>query len=258
MLESEHVRANLEEHIGVITIDRPPVNAYSLQVHRDIYESLQRLEPVARCVVLAAAGHESGRPFSAGSDVNEFVGLTPKMSLERAQKIRKFMSYMNHYPLPVISAIENLAMGSGLGWAMRGDIRVGSVNAQFAMPEIKVGALGGGRILMRHVGVGKAREMIFTGDRISAEEAYRVGLIEHLVPPGEALSRALDIAGRIARNSPVGIRLAKKQMDTAELTLDLDEAYRIETELTAEYRASPAADEAARAFLEKRPPVFRQ
>ena len=249
----EFVEGLVDDLIGYVTVDRAPVNAYNLQTHREIHEAFVALEPSGiRCVIFQAAGWQEGRPFGAGSDIKEFVGLTPETSLERAKLLREYMVAMNSFPLPTIAAIEELAIGSGLGWAMRADIRVVSETARFAMPEIKVGALGGGKMLMRHIGVGKARELIYTGDEFDAAEAYRLGLAQHLVPRGEAVKRAQEIASRIAQNSEVGLRLAKQQMIIGEKTLDLDEAYRIETELTAQYRQSKDAANASRDFFEKR------
>ena len=249
----EFVSGTATEGIGLVTVDRPPVNAYNLQTHRELHEAFASLAiSEVRCVILQAAGWEEGRPFGAGSDIKEFVGLNPETSLERANFLREYMAAMNAFPLPSIAAIEQLAIGSGLGWAMRADIRVVSETACFAMPEIKVGALGGGKMLMRHVGIGKARELIYTGDQIDATEAYRLGLAQHLVAAGKALERAREVAERIARNSAVGLKLAKQQMIIGEKTLDLDEAYRIETELTAEYRQSKDAADAASGFFERR------
>lgn len=246
----EFVSVSKDELIATVTVDRAPVNAYNLQTHRELHDAFSYLaETDIRCVIFDAAGWEEGRPFGAGSDIKEFVGLDEKSSLDRAQYLRKYMAGMNAFPLPVIASIERLAVGSGLGWAMRADIRVVSETAEFAMPEIKVGALGGGKMLMRHVGVGKARELIYTGDKFDAAEAYRLGLAQHLVPAGKAYEKSLEVARKIAKQSAVGLRLAKQQMIIGEKTLDLDEAYRIETELTAEYRRSPDAANASKGFF---------
>lgn len=246
----EFVCARRERLIATVTVDRAPVNAYNLQTHRELHEAFEVLAATdARCVIFEAAGWSEGRPFGAGSDIKEFVGLDEHSSLERAKHLREYMAGMNAFPLPVIASIERLAVGSGLGWAMRADIRVVSETAEFAMPEIKVGALGGGKMLMRHVGIGKARELIYTGERFDAEEAYRLGLAQHLVPAGEAYAKSMEVAEKIARQSVVGLRLAKQQMIMGEKTLDVDEAYRIETELTAEYRRSPDAANASKSFF---------
>jgi enoyl-CoA hydratase len=251
------VHLEFHESIAILTIDRPPVNALNAQGHREIFSALEDIERAeARCVVLAAAGAEEGRPFSAGSDISEFEGLDAEASLTIAEEARIHVARFFAFPIPIISAVEGLALGGGLAYILCSDVRVFSRNAKVGMPEIKVGALGGGKMLMRLVGPGRARELIYTGEIIGSEEAFRVGIADHLVEPGQAKEKALGIAKRISMNSPVGVRLAKRQMIEVEKLDDLDEAYALETRLTAEYRDSPDAAEAVRAFLEKRKPIF--
>lgn len=254
----EFVHARVDERIGFIVIDRAPVNAYNWQTHREIYQTLLELqdEPELRCVVLSAAGVEDGRPFGAGSDVKEFVALDPQTSLQRARSMRTYFAAMSSFPFPVVAAVENVILGSGFAWSARADIRVMSTTTSLGMPEIKVGALGGGMELTRLVGPGKAREMYYTGRRIEAAEAFRLGYAEHLVEPGQALAKATSIAQEITRNSPFALRLAKEQMNFAENSLNRDEAYKYETELTALYRSMPDASEGAEAFVQKRQPGF--
>lgn len=250
----EFVTTTLEGRIGIVTIDRPPVNAYNFQTHREIYESFAELgeRDDVCCVVLRAAGAAEGRPFGAGSDIEEFIGLDPQTSLGRAKYVRQFMAFLSAFPQPVIAAVENVTLGSGVAWAARADIRVISETACFGMPEVHVGALGGGMEITRLVGTGKAREMYYTGRRIDAEEAYRLGLGQRLVPASKAFEEAMTLAGEMAEVSPFGLRLAKQQMDFAERTQDRELAYKYETELTALYRATPDASASAEAFFERR------
>lgn len=254
----EFVQAHTEGPIGYVTIDRPPVNAYNLQTHREIRLAFEDLvdDPDLRCAILCAAGVSEGRPFGAGSDVNEFVDLDPRNSLARSREIRRCFASVTDFPLPVIAAVENVCLGSGWAYSARADIRVISESVVVAMPEIQVGALGGSRELIRQVGPGKARELYYTGRRIPAEEAFRHGYGEHLVPAGEALATARTIAEEIALMGPFALQLAKQQMKFAESPLNRDEALQYETELTALLRATPESHEAARAFVGKRRPNF--
>lgn len=249
----EFVHLRVEGHIAFMEIDRPPVNAYNWQTHREISESLDELEQVEdlRCVVLSAAGVAEGRPFGAGSDVNEFVGLDPATSLQRARNMRRYFASMSMFPLPVVAAVENVTIGSGFAWTARADIRVISSSVSVGMPEIKVGALGGGWELTRLVGPGKAREMYYTGERIPAEEAFRLGYGEHLVEPGQAFNKAVEVAEVIAKNNAFALRLAKEQMNFAEIPITRDDAYKYETELTAIYRGTAAASDSASAFVSR-------
>jgi enoyl-CoA hydratase/carnithine racemase len=254
----EFVHARVEGPIAYLEIDRPPVNAYNLQTHREIYEALAELESNHDlcCVIMYAGGVAEGRPFSAGSDIKEFVGLDPRTSLDRSMYIRRYFASVSDFPLPVVAAVENVTLGSGFAYAARADIRVLSTTASLGMPEVKVGALGGGYEMVRLVGIGKAREMYYTGRRIDAEEALRLGFAQQVVPPGEALAAARQIGLEMAEVSPFGLRLAKEQMRFAESPLTRDEALRYETELTALYRALPDASESASSFLERRKPTF--
>lgn len=202
-------------------------------------------------------GRTTGRPFSAGSDVNEFVGLDPRNSLERSREIRRCFASVTDFPFPVVAAVENVCLGSGFAYAARCDVRIISESVVIGMPEVQVGALGGGRELIRLVGPGKARELYYTGRRIDAQEAFRFGFGEHLVPVGRALTTAEELADEIALISPFGLRLAKQQMKFAESPLNRDEALQYETELTALLRATPESHEAAQAFVERRTPTFQ-
>lgn len=250
----EFVHARVEGKIAFMEIDRPPVNAYNWQTHREIYETLGELEDMMDlcCVVLSAGGVAEGRPFGAGSDIKEFVGLDPRTSLHRARNMRRYFASMSAFPTPIIAAVENVVIGSGFAWSARADIRIISKTVELGMPEIKVGALGGGRELARLVGEGKAREMYYTGRRISAEEAFRLGYGEHLVEPGQALARATELAEEISQNNPFALRLAKEQANFAELPITRDDSYKYETELTAIYRGTPDASASAEAFVTKK------
>lgn len=253
-MSREFVSTRVEDRVGIVTIDRPPVNAYNFQTHKEIFESFHELgeRDDICCVILHAAGAEEGRPFGAGSDINEFVGLDPQTSLGRAKFVRQYMAFLSAFPQPVIAAVENVTLGSGVAWAARADIRVIAESASFGMPEVHVGALGGGMEILRLVGSGKAREMYYTGRRIDAQEAFRLGLGERLVPAGKAFDEAMSMAGDMVSVSPFGLRLAKQQMDFAERTLDRELAYKYETELTALYRATPEASASAEAFFARR------
>ena len=247
----EFVHLRVEGALAFLEIDRPPVNAYNWQTHREISESLRDLEDLMdlRCVILSAVGVAEGRPFGAGSDVNEFVGLDPVTSLHRARNMRRYFASMSAFPVPIVAAVENVTIGSGFAWTARADIRVISRSVELGMPEIKVGALGGGWELTRLVGPGKAREMYYTGERIPAEEAFRLGYGEYLVEPGQAFEKAVDVARSIAKNNAFALRLAKEQMNFAEIPITRDDAYKYETELTAIYRGTSAASDSAQAFV---------
>lgn len=244
----------VEEHIALVTIDRPPVNALSLQLYQEIGSAFDELgqNQDVRVVVLTAAGE---RAFGAGSDVKEFVSITPEQHTERSAIIRGVFNSILDFPMPVIAAINGAALGGGLALATACDIRYCAEHAKLGLPEINVGALGGGRHLGRHVPPGKMREMYFTGEPITAREALRVGLVDQVAPAAELRAEALSLARKIAAKSPLALRLAKQSLNESE-EMGLKEGYAHEQTYTGRLRNSEDSKEAARAYLEKRPPRF--
>jgi enoyl-CoA hydratase len=255
MMAREFVRVELpEEHIALVIIDRPPVNALSLQLYEEIGDAFDELatNPDVRVVILTAAGE---RALGAGSDVNEFVSISPEAHEARSAKIRSVFAKILDFPLPVIGAINGAALGGGLALATVCDIRYCAEHAKLGLPEINVGALGGGRHLGRHVPPGKLREMYFTGEPITAAEALRAGLVDKVVPAAELREASLALARKIAAKSPLALRLAKRSLNESE-EMGLREGYEHEQQYTGQLRRSEDSQEAARAYLEKRPPRF--
>lgn len=156
-------------------------------------------------------------------------------------------------PLPVIAAVNGKAIGAGLVLVACCDLIVASENATFSVPEIKVGVLGGARHLQRLVGPFKTRKMFFTGEAVSAQEFYRLGAVEEIVAPEKLMDAALGLAASIARNSPIGLRLAKESLTRVE-DLGLKEGYRIEQDYTGRVTRYNDSTEARHAQIEKREP----
>ena len=158
--------------------------------------------------------------------------------------------------VPVIGAINGPALGGGLALVASCDMLIASERALVGLPEIDVGLLGGGRHTQRLFGVYKARKMMYTGERLDAQELYRRGIVEKVVPPEQLMDEARAQAQVIADKSPLAIRLAKHAMNAIEF-MDLRDGYRFEQNMTHELTGSDDAKEAARAFVEKRKPVFK-
>jgi enoyl-CoA hydratase len=158
-------------------------------------------------------------------------------------------------PLPVIGAINGAAVGAGLALVGSCDIIIASERARFAVTEINAGVLGGARHLQRLIGTYKTRRMFFTGEFVSAEEFYRLGVVEAVVPPDQLLSESRALAGTIARKSPIGLRLAKESMNRVE-DMGLKEGYRLEQDYTNRLTRYRDSAEARTAYLEKRDPVW--
>ena len=175
------------------------------------------------------------------------------MTIGRAA--REAFNAIYECPIPVIGAINGMALGAGVALAASCDYLIASEAAAFALPEIDVGALGGARHLGRLFPQGFTRMMHYTAKRVSAEEAYRLGVVVRVVPPGELMAAALEEAATISAKMSLGIRLAKEGLNMIEW-MDLKTGYRFEQTRTTVLRKTEDAQEARQAFLEKRPPVF--
>ena len=257
-MDDTHVRCDRPDanpHVLVITIDRSPVNAMTLEAHRQLLAALRSVEddPAVRCVVLTGAGD---RAFVAGGDVGELGALDPETALERTRVIRRVFDAIRRNPVPVIAAVNGAALGGGLVMgASVCDIVVAADTATFGIPEINVGVMGGTKHLARIVPEKVMRWMALTGKRVDAAYLERLGVVQQVVPRDRVLAAALAIADDIAAKSPAGVRLMKEVINLTE-PMALDDGYHVETYATAIISAHPDSKEAAQAFKEKRAANF--
>lgn len=236
--------------VTTVFIDRPPVNAVrfvDLEELDGIFEDLEG-NPDVRCVILGAAGE---RAFIPGTDIHELAALTAETAEESTLLVQRLVNRIYDFPAPVICAVNGPTLGSGVAIAGAADIRIASENATFGLPEVDVGVLGGSKHLARFVTQGKARLMMYTGWRIDAAEAYRLGLVEAVVPFAALHAEVRRIADAIASKYPPAVRLAKKGLNETEF-MPLKEGYAFECELTAELRGDPGSAEVSRRFLAAR------
>jgi len=243
-------------HVALVTIDRPPVNAMSLDAHRELLATLRALgrDASVRCIVLTAAGE---RAFVAGGDVGELGALDPASALERTRVVRDVFDAIRRNPVPVIGAINGAALGGGLLMVAQCDVVVAAETATFGLPEIDVGVMGGTKHLARIVPEKVMRWMALSGKRVTAAYLERLGVIQQVVPREKLLETALDLADVICAKSPAAVRLMKEVMNLTE-HMPLDEGYHVETYATAIISTHPDSKEAALAFKEKRPGVYPQ
>ena len=242
-----------KDHIAVVTIDYPPVNATGpgfMQELTEIFDSLHEGE--ARVAILTAAGE---RAFCAGADIRAASSGTPQRN-DRGRGARETFSAMYECPIPVIGAINGPTLGAGICLAASCDFLIASEKANFALPEIDVGLMGGARHLGRLFPQGFVRWMHYTGVRVSAQEAYRLGVVLRVVPPERLMEEALKEAAVIAAKIPMGIRLAKEGLNLIEW-MNVKDGYHFEQTQTAILRNTEDATEARRAFVERRTPVFK-
>ena len=249
------LRVEAHGHVRLVTLDNPPVNAMSPEW--DIQGTFDAItaDEEARVVVLTGQGD---RVFCAGADVKAAArgdrALRPERTGSREAR-ENFYSIME-CAVPVIGAINGPALGGGLAVAASCDYLIASERAVFGLPEIDVGLLGGARHAMRLFPQHVVRMMHYTARRLDAAEAYRLGAVARVVAPADLLDEAMREAELIAAKMPIGIRLAKENLNAIE-DMDLRNGYRFEQTRTALLQRSEDAQEAKMAFAEKRQPVFR-
>jgi enoyl-CoA hydratase/carnithine racemase len=245
--------------VVTVTMNRPEqMNAMNTALGQDLLACFERLhhDPLVRAVVFTGAGD---RAFCAGGDLKERNEMTDEAWRAQHVIFEQAAFRVLRCPVPVIAAVEGYALAGGCELALLADFIVASETAVFGVPETTLGifpGIGGTQLLPRILGSPLAKELIFTGRRMKAEEAKAAGLINHLVPRGRARVTALEIATTIARNGPIAVRQAKKAIAHGVET-DLDTAMILAIEA---YNATVVTEdrlEGVRAFNEKRPPQFK-
>ncbi|MFC5451398.1 enoyl-CoA hydratase [Paenibacillus aestuarii] len=245
--------------IAVITLNRPhAANALSLQMLSELQAICDELrsETSVRCVVITGAG---GAVFCAGADLKERASMSEEQARQAVARIGETIQSLEALPKPVIAAMQGVAFGGGLELALACDIRMASHNAQFGLTETSLGILpgaGGTQRLPRLVGIGRAKELIFTARRITAEEALQIGLVEFVTPAGSVLHQAMEIAGQIVRNAPLAIAGAKLAIDQG-LHQDIQTGLGIERQAYEAILSTKDRLEGLLAFREKRHPIFK-
>lgn len=209
-----------------------------------------------RAIVITGAGSKA---FVAGADISEIAALDDEESGEEfARAGQSVFAKIERLTIPVIMAINGYALGGGCELALCGDIRIASENAQFGQPEVNLGVIpgyGGTQRLARIVGRDRAKGIIFTGERVGAEDAYRLGLVDRVVPQAELVDEAVNLAKSLAQKAPRAIALAKMAINEG-FSLPLEEALELEAQLFGQAAATQDRREGAAAFLEKRQPQW--
>ena len=255
MSQRQFVRWASDNGLATLIIDRPPLNPLSHQVKTEIHECIEEIaaDQGVRCVILHGAG---GRAFSVGADIKEFPEITAKrLGRQHAMQEHVLYNRIDFFPIPTIAAIEGHCLGGGLELALSCDLRVASVASRLGLPEVKLGVFpagGGTERLPRLVGESRAREIIYTGEPIDANEAFRIGLLNRVASAGQALAAAQELGRSIAERPGVTLRTVKMVLDRGSC-MDLIEAQQVSMDAISELFQSEAVQEGVRAFLEKRP-----
>jgi enoyl-CoA hydratase len=242
-----------EENIAIITFNRPDaMNALNNQTRAEFAAAIGEVAADNDIKVLILTG--SGKAFVAGSDIKEFSQTTPYI----AHNIQRLGEMVEKLEKPVIAAVNGFCLGGGNEIAMACDIVIASEKAKFGQTEINIGIIPGGggtQRLPRLIGVCKAKELIYTGDIISAEQADRLGLVNRVVPVDELMPVARELAGKIAAKSAAALKLAKTSINRGMQT-NLESGLKYEYELYSLALSLEDRAEGVNAFLEKRPPKF--
>jgi enoyl-CoA hydratase len=255
-LNAQVVKTELvEDGVALVTLANPPVNAHSQQLLSEVAFTFDQLSDRADVRVAILTGQ--GKCFCAGADIKERMAAVPDPGdhWQNSRRAREAYHSIMECQVPVIGALNGVALGGGLALAASCDILLASELGCLGLPEINVGLLGGGRHAQRLFSHSKLRRMMLTGLRVFGPELYRLGVVEECVPADELAETALDLAREIAEKSPVAIKLAKQGLNQIE-EMSLRDGYRHEQNLTAEVRKSADSKEAMQAFVEKRKPVF--
>ncbi len=247
-----------EKPIAWIVLNRPNrLNAISPDMIKELGEALDELELNDDIRVLIITG--AGRAFSAGADVTAFAGITPMQAAIFSKKFQELTLKMEFYAKPIIIAINGYALGGGLELSMSGDIRIASENALLGQPEINLGFIpgaGGTQRLPRLVGRGQSKLLIFTGDNISAKDAYALKLVDKVVPPERLEQEARDLALKISEKPPLALMAAKLAIEQG-LESNIWAGLNLEANLFGLLFSTEDVAEGVTAFLEKKKPSFK-
>ncbi|MDK9717330.1 MAG: enoyl-CoA hydratase-related protein [Trichlorobacter sp.] len=252
------VLVEITDGSATITVNRPSsMNSMTLATLQELDRVVRELSgsTEVRAVIITGAGEKA---FIAGGDISMLKNLSPVEARELALLAHGICSAIEQSPKPFIAAVNGYALGGGCELAMSCDIRIAAEHARFGQPEINIGTLpgfGGSQRLPRLVGKGRALEMILTGDMIDAQEAWRIGLVNKVVPQAELMNAARSLATKLAAKSQMALKLCKEVVVNG-LEMDLKRACIYEADLFALSFATVDQQEGMTAFLEKRAPVF--
>jgi enoyl-CoA hydratase len=255
----ENLLVERDAAILIVTINRPKVlnalNAATLLELSQVIEEA-RLDASVRAIVLTGAGEKS---FVAGADINELAVQTPVSGREHARHGQALFDRIERLGKPVVAAVNGFALGGGCELAMACTIRLAADTAKFGQPEINLGLLpgyAGSQRLPRLVGRGRATELLLTGAQIPAEEAWRIGLVNRVVPAAELMNEARALAHTLASKPPVAVRYILEAVASG-LEMSFDDAQDYEATLFGLVSTTEDMREGTRAFLEKRKAEFK-
>ena len=250
---AEFVRLEVQDAIGTIRLDRPKMNAINSQLRQELHDAA--LEAGSRDDVRAVVLYGGERVFAAGADIKEMSSLSYADMLSWGSGLQDALRVVAKLPKPVVAAVTGYALGGGFELALAADFRVLGERAKVGVPEILLGVMpgaGGTQRLTRLVGPARAKDLVFSGRQVGAEEASALGIADRVVPDAEVYTAARELAVQYAGGPAVALRSAKQAIDDG-LELDLDSALRLETALFAGLFATEDQKAGMSSFLENGP-----
>ena len=251
------IRYEKQDNIGILTINRPEaLNALNSTVIGELEQVITQVEGDGALGCLILTGE--GRSFVAGADIGEQKPLDLAGGRKWGQRGSALFRRIEKLEIPTIAAVNGFALGGGCELALSCDIILASEKAKFGQPEVGLGitpGFSGTQRLPRRVGVGKAKELIFSGKMIRADEAEKIGLVNAVYPPEELMNGAMEMAKSFTKNAPIAVKYAKACIDRG-MQMDIDGGIAVENELFAMCFATADQKEGMTAFLEKRPATF--
>ena len=249
-------RFERRDKVGVLTINRPQVlNALNPQTLDEIAEHLASCRENIRCLVITGAGD---RAFVAGADIAAMSKMSGVEARHFARRGQSVMRSLEELPIPVLAAVNGFALGGGMELAMSCDFIFAADSAKFGQPEINLGIIpgfGGTQRLARRVGPGRARQLIYSGEMIDAAEAFRLGIVNRVLPRADLLDETLRVATDLAAKAPIAIQEAKAAIN-AGADMALEDGCRYEAEAFAVTFGTDDRREGMEAFLAKRKAAF--
>lgn len=256
-MEPEFVKLSRDEAIAVVTVDRPPVNALNFQTVGELERIFDELAHFSDVLVVVLTG-KGDKAFVAGADIKEFPGLTRQAGVEMSRRGHALVNRILSFGRPVIAAVNGLCLGGGCELAMACDLRIASEAAKFGQSEVNLGLIpgyGGTQLLPRLVGPAVAKELLFTGKMIDAQEALRIGLVNRVLPHSDLIDACLDLARAMVSKAAGAIGLAKRAVNEG-MQVQLQEGLELEACYFGDACATDDMREGVQAFLEKRRPRF--
>ncbi|MEV0019377.1 enoyl-CoA hydratase/isomerase family protein [Streptomyces tendae] len=247
------VHLEVAEGVGTLRLDRPPMNALDVATQdrlKELAEEVTRRDDV-RAVVI----HGGEKVFAAGADIKEMQVMDHAAMIARSRALQDSFTAVARIPKPVVAAVTGYALGGGCELALCADFRIAGENAKLGQPEILLGLIpgaGGTQRLSRLIGPSKAKDLIFTGRQVKADEALALGLVDRVVPPAEVYEQAHAWAARLAKGPAIALRAAKEAVDTG-LETDIETGLAVERNWFAGLFATEDRERGMRSFVEEGP-----